>query len=110
MYRIIIKCSQILVHVGYFLSFQLDVSQQIKLNLPLFNFLHDLAKIFKKLHLIKNFVLGVTILQQEEGLQKENIFHFGNLVSLIEVGIKIDNYSLENSSWLNYIFDLEVFL
>lgn len=108
LYRLLIRTSEILVKVAYFLSFQLDVSQQIKLNLPLFNFLKGLKSIFREIGNMENFVLAVTILQHEEGLKKENFFHFGDVISLIQQGIGQDDYSPGNNKWINFIYDLNV--
>ena len=52
--------------------------------------------------------MAITILQHEEGLKRENFFHFGDVVALIQQGISQNDYSPENNKWINFIYDLNV--
>ena len=104
------KIPTILIQITYFLIFHLDLATQSLHHLPMFNFLTDLIKIFVDFQKLKEYILSSSLISAEFGYGDSHLVHFINLLKLVKTAIGINNFSLENTRWVNFILELEVCL
>ena len=97
-----------LTKITYFLIFHLDLSTKSLNHLPMFNFLLELTKFFKSFQKKKEYILAKSLITAEYGVKDNHLKHFLNLINLVKTAIGINDFSLENTRWVNFILELEV--
>ena len=97
-----------LTKITYFLIFHLDLNNKNLNHLPMFNFLSELTKFFISFQKKKEYILAKSLITAEYGVNDNHLKHFLNLINLVKTAIGINDFSLENTRWVNFILELEV--
>lgn len=93
---------------AYFIIFHLDIQNESKPYLPLYNFLKETTKLVKKFKNHAHFSVMESAIKLENLIYTQSIEQFLELMQLLENCIIIDDFSLENMVWVNFILELEV--
>ena len=97
-----------LTKITYFLIFHLDLSTKSLNHLPMFNFLSELTKFFISFKKQNQFILSKSLITAEYRIKDNHLDHFLSLINLVRRAIGINDFSLENTRWVNFILELEV--
>lgn len=100
--------AQTLTQITYFFIFHLDLNKSNGDYLPMFNFLCGITNFFLDFQMKKQYILACSLMTAEYGIGDKHFEHLFNLINLLKVSIDIEDFSLSNTKWVNFILDLEV--
>ena len=107
---LIFQISENLIQITYFLIFHLDISSKNHSYLPMFNFLLEIRATLIKFSEQQQYVLARSLIKEESGFNNRAIEHFSTLIEFLKEAIEIEDFSLGNMLWVNFILELEVIL